>query len=246
MPPTGMAPPGSRFGFGVPTPHRRPSPTPSGCSPTLGGRCPRDTQVTEKRGQLRWPYCQPRGLPWEIRAGAGGRARRSEAAALASPARGHSSCWAAQRKRQCRAGQTGIQTVPPPAGALGQGEDGTDGGMMRWPRLAARRPSELGPQVPAVHRARRGALALLSPLPALQGRPCPTWCRPGAGSAMATTAAPSGQGWALPLAGRLEATPEAACLSFRRPPSWPWGRWTRGREAPPGARKGGFLCSVPV
>lgn len=145
--------------------------------------------------------------------GSGGRARRREAIALASPSRGHSSCWAAQRKRQCRAGQTGIQTVPPPVGALGQGEDGTDGGMMRWSQLAERRPSELSPQVPAVHRARRGALALRSP--PLPSKAAPAL--PGAAPGLARPWPPL-----LPPQARVGPYPSPAALrQLPRPPACP-------------------------
>ena len=110
---------------------------------------------------------------------------------------------------------------------------------MRWPRSGE--PSALSPQVPVVSGACRGRSPRPACFPSLQSRPCHTCCclRPG-------SAASLGRGWALPpLARHLEAPPEAARLSGPREPApGPWGSLPRGREAPPGTRKGGFLCSV--
>lgn len=164
-------------------------------------------------------FLPTRGLPRESRAGSGGRARGREAAALASPSRARSSCRAAQRKRPGRAGQTGMQAVPPPAGALGPGEDGTRGGMMRWPQLAECSPSELSPRCPRSTEPAEGRSSCPSPSPPSEAAPAV----PGAAPGLARPWPPL-----LPPQARVGPYPSPAALRQPpRPPACPVG-WSLG------------------
>lgn len=227
--------------LGFPSPLWRPSPAPLGCLPTPGG-CLWDTQVPEKRGQWGqgWGSCfRPQGLPRESRAAQEG-ARRQGHHRAGSPSRAHGAAGLPSAKNGGGAGQAGVQTGPPQWVPLAKVRMAPVGVPMRWPRSGE--PPALSPQVPVVSGACRGRSPRPACFPSLQSRPCRTCCclRPG-------SAASPGRGWALPpLARHLEAPPEAARLSGPREPApGPWGRLPRGREAPPGTRKGGFLCSIP-
>lgn len=240
--------PGCRLGFGAPVSPLAPVPDTLGVfahpwGMPLGHAGPREEGSVGQGGGGLLPT--PGASPGEQGGPGGGPAAGSPPHQL--PFHRSRSCWAAQRRVRGWSRPGWRPDRASPAGALGQGEDGTSRGDDEV-ALERRAPGAQPTGARSQGSLCRGHSPRPACAPSLRGCPCHTCCCPCPSSAMATSAASPGRGWALPpLARRLGAPLEAARLSgLREPAPGPWGRPPRGREAPPGPRKGGFLCSCPV
>lgn len=192
----------------------------------------------------------PRGLSRE-ESGAGGSRAAGRMWQCLAPSRDPSGCWATQGRPDS------VQTGPPisrhPQPRDLRVPHSGDGTSREGHEMAAGEQHAEPAQVHAqpTGAAVSGSVGARGCSPSLPA-PCPS---------QATPAIPdAAQAWVWPWLPLLlprpgvdpalgwppQAPPEATRLAcLLEPPSRPFVTASRGREPPPGARKGGFLCSIP-